>query len=91
MLVSHTYPGNPAFENLVNGISHALQSAGVEATAATHQAYARVMGMVQLQAAALAYVKVISIMALLVACLIPIPMIMRRPPRRKPGDQVAMH
>jgi len=91
MLVRHTYPGNPAFDNLVNSISHALQNAGLEAAAATHQAYARVMGMLQLQASALAYVKVVTVMAILVACLIPLPMIMRRPPRRKSGNEVAMH
>jgi DHA2 family multidrug resistance protein len=70
-LSRHTHPGNPAFDNLVNGISQALQNAGLEATAATQQAYGRVMGMIQLQATTLAYVKVITLMAIIVACLIP--------------------
>src|SRR4051812_39270274 len=56
-LVNHTHAGNPAFDNLVEGISQALQNTGMEATAATQQAYGRVMGMLQVQAASLAYVK----------------------------------
>jgi DHA2 family multidrug resistance protein len=90
-LVRHTHAGNPAFDNLVNGISQSLQNAGLEATAATQQAYARAMAMLQLQGAALAYVKVITIMAIVVCCLIPLPMIMRRPPGRRPTEEVAMH
>jgi DHA2 family multidrug resistance protein len=91
-LVRHTLPGNAAFDNLVSGISQALQNAGLEATVATQQAYGRVMGIVQLQATTLAYVKVITLMAIIVACLIPLPMIMRRPPRRDAGsEEIAMH
>lgn len=90
-LVRHTHTGNPAFENLVNGISQALQNSGLEAAAATQQAYARVMAMLQAQATTLAYVQVITLMAIIVGCLIPLPMIMRRPPKGKPAGEVAMH
>jgi len=90
-LARHTHPGNPSFDNLVNGISQTLQNAGVNATAATQQAYGRVMAMLQLQATTLAYIKVITLMAIIVACLIPLPMIMRRPPRGKPTGEVAIH
>jgi len=90
-LVRHTHAGNPAFDNLVNGISQALQNSGMEATAATQQAYGRVMALLQGQAATLAYVQVISLMAIVVACLVPLPMIMRRPPKRNPTGDVAMH
>jgi MFS transporter, DHA2 family, multidrug resistance protein len=90
-LVRHTHAGNPAFDNLVAGVSQSLQNAGLEATAATQQAYGRVMAMLQLQATTLAYVKVITLMAIIVGCLIPLPMIMRRPPRGKPSGEIAMH
>jgi DHA2 family multidrug resistance protein len=90
-LVRHTHTGNPAFENLVNGISQSLQNSGLEATAATQQAYARVMAMLQGQAITLAYVQVIIVMAIVVGCLIPLPMIMRRPPRGKQAADVAVH
>jgi DHA2 family multidrug resistance protein len=91
LLVRHTHAGNPAFDNLVSGISQSLQNAGLESGLATQQAYGRVMAMLQLQAATLAYVKVITVMALVVGCLIPLPMIMRRPPRRASAGETAMH
>jgi DHA2 family multidrug resistance protein len=91
VLVRHTHAGNPAFDNLVSGISQSLQNGGLEATVATQQAYGRVMGMIQLQAASLAYVKVVTIGALVVGCLIPLPMIMRRPPRRTSSGEIAVH
>jgi DHA2 family multidrug resistance protein len=88
-LVRHAHTGNAAFENMVNGISQTLQNAGVEATVATQQAYARVMAMLQGQATTLAYVQVITLMAIIVGCLIPLPMIMRRPPKGKPASEPA--
>lgn len=92
VLVSHTRAGNPAFDNMVSGISQSLQSAGVEATMATQQAYGRVMQILQAQATTLAYIKVVTLMAILVACMVPLPMIMRRPPKSKASaDEVAMH
>ncbi|MDQ6676113.1 MAG: DHA2 family efflux MFS transporter permease subunit [Acidobacteriota bacterium] len=90
-LVRHTHTGNPAFQNMVQGISRNLQNSGVEAATATQQAYARVMAVLRGQAATLAYVHVIMIMAIVVACLIPLPMIMRKPPKGKPAGDVAMH
>jgi DHA2 family multidrug resistance protein len=88
-LVRYTTNGNFAFENLVNGIRQSLQNSGLEATAATQQAYARVMALLQGQALTLAYVQVITVMAIVVACLIPLPMIMRRPPRMKRAAEPA--
>jgi DHA2 family multidrug resistance protein len=90
-LVRHTHTGNPAFENMVNGISRTLQNSGLEASAATQQAYARVMLMLRGQATTLAYVQVITLMAIIVGCLVPFPMIMRRPPKTKAATEVAMH
>jgi hypothetical protein len=36
-------------------------------------------------------VKVVTIMALVVGCLTPLPMIMRRPPKRASAGEMAMH
>jgi DHA2 family multidrug resistance protein len=84
-LVAHAYQGNPSFDNLLGGVTQSLRGAGLDAASATQQAYARVMGLVQGQA-----VQVITRMALVVACLIPLPLIMRRPRTRKPAGDVAM-
>ena len=91
MLVSHAVPGNAAFDSLFAGIVQTLQMAGVESVTATAQAYARVMGLVQQQAAALAYVEVVTVMAAVVACLVPLPMIMKRPPKDRPPAEIAAH
>ena len=91
-LVSHTYAGNPVFDSLVSETTHTLQSAGIDALTATQQAYAHVMGLIAQQAAALAYVEVITVMAIVVACLTPLPMIMRRPGSaacRRSGDALS--
>jgi len=88
-LVRYTANGNSTFESVVNGIRQSLQNSGLEATAATQQAYARVMALLQGQALTLAYVEVITVMAIVVACLIPLPMIMRRPPRMKRAAEPA--
>jgi len=45
-----------------------------------HQAYARVAVMMQQQAASLAYKDAVSAMAVLIACLIPLTFLMKRPP-----------
>jgi DHA2 family multidrug resistance protein len=90
-LVAHAYQGDAPFDNLLGGVAQSLQGAGLDATTAMQQAYARVMGLLQGQAVTMAYVQVITTMALVVACLIPLPLIMRRPPARNPAGEIAMH
>jgi DHA2 family multidrug resistance protein len=92
LLVSHAYPGNPAFDSLFGGMQQTLMNAGVDASTAMQQAYARVLGMIQMQATTLAFVQVVMLLAIVVACLIPLPMIMRRPPAsRRPADDIPAH
>jgi DHA2 family multidrug resistance protein len=81
-MVAHT-AGRPALNNLVGNLSHTLAQKGVAQP--TLQAYGRVAGIIQGQATTLAYVDVISILAILVACLAPFVMIMRRPPKGAPA------
>jgi DHA2 family multidrug resistance protein len=85
-LVANATAGNPAFDQMLAGIVITLQRSGVSAADATSQAYARISGMVQAQATTLAYVDVISVMALIVLCLIPLVTLMRR---GKPGTGAA--
>jgi len=47
--------------------------------------------MIQGQATVLAYTDVIGVLLLVVACLIPLVFIMRRPPKRPATEQIAMH
>ena len=75
--------GNPRFRDMMSGMSTTLQSKGMSAADAMHHVYARMDMMMQQQAAAVAYKDVISVLAVVVACLIPIAFIMQKPPRVK--------
>jgi len=73
--------GNPKFRQMVEGLSGMMQSHGVSAPQAMHQAYGQMGMMLAQQSAALAYRDVISVLALVVACLIPFAFFMKRPPK----------
>ncbi len=73
--------GNPMFRQMVEGMAATLRSQGVSAAQATHQAYGRVAMLMQQQASALAFKDVVAVLALLVACLIPLAFVMKKPPR----------
>ena len=79
-LASNMHNGNPKFRGMVGGLASTLQSQGLSPAQAMRQAYARVGMLLQQQASALAYKDVVSVLALVVACLVPLAFIMRRPP-----------
>ncbi|HSY59088.1 MAG TPA: hypothetical protein VK795_05975, partial [Terriglobales bacterium] len=64
---------------MVEGLTATLHSQGLSVADATRQAYGRVAQLLEQQAAALAYKDVISVLAVLIACLIPMAFIMKRP------------
>jgi DHA2 family multidrug resistance protein len=79
-LVANMRVGNPKFTQMIDALTATLHKNGLNPVLALHQAYMRVSALSERQAAALAYKDVVSILAVLVACLIPVPFIMRRPP-----------
>jgi len=78
-LAANLHNGNPRFRQMVQGLSSMMHGHGASAAQAAHQAYGQVDMMVQQQAAALAFQDVVSILAIVVACLIPFAFIMKRP------------
>lgn len=78
-LSGHMQNGNATFRGMVGGMSATLRSQGVSAADATHKAYARLAMMMQQQASALAFRDVVSILALVVMCLIPLAFVMKKP------------
>ncbi len=90
-MTQHAKPGEPAFDNMVNGLAQTFQRDGTSIQDATQKAYGRIYQMIQGQATVLAYTDVISVLLLAVACLIPLVFIMKRPPKRRTAEQVAMH
>jgi len=89
-LIANTTPGSPAYESLMGGLTQTLTKKGASTADATRQAYGMVSGMIDRQAMTMAYVEVISILAVIVICLVPFLLIMRR---NKPssGEQAIVH
>jgi DHA2 family multidrug resistance protein len=80
-MTAHLQPGNPRFQQLVNGFSATLHSQGMSPADATHQAYGRIEFIAQQQASALAFTDVLSSLAVMVACLIPFAFVMKKMPK----------
>ncbi len=78
-MAARTGAGDVAFQQMAGGIAQKLAHQGQPF--AQQQAYARVAGLISAQATTLAYIDVITLLAVLVACLTPLVLIMRRPPR----------
>ncbi len=76
-LVGHAVTGNSKFDNMAASMGQMLANKGAHLP--TEQAYGRISGLITTQATALAYIDVISFLALIVICLVPFVMIMRRP------------
>jgi len=89
-MVAHTAPGSPQYENMVAGLSQTLQGKGAGSVDAMRQAHGIMSYFIDSQATTLAYVEVISILAVIILCLVPFLLIMRR---NKPavGEQTAVH
>jgi DHA2 family multidrug resistance protein len=81
---AHTSHGDPNFERWLAGMKAVFLSQGYDAVTATQKAMALAYGMVQAQASALSFENSFWVMSLVIACLVPLPMIMRRP---KPGER----
>jgi DHA2 family multidrug resistance protein len=84
-LISNAVPGSAPYESLLNGMTRALQNAGIGKFEARQQAYGRLYGMVQQQATSLAYVDAIAILALAILALTPLVLILRRPKGQPSG------
>jgi MFS transporter, DHA2 family, multidrug resistance protein len=76
-MVAHARPGNPAYDAMMKGVP-------------AKQGYAHINRLIEVQASNLAYVDIVSVMAVVVTCLIPLVFLMRRgtPPK---GDAPAAH
>jgi DHA2 family multidrug resistance protein len=83
-LTSHTSHGDANFEQWMNGMKAVFRGQGFDATTAANKAMALGYRTVQAQANAMSFESAFWVMSLMVACLVPLPFIMRRP---KPGER----
>jgi MFS transporter, DHA2 family, multidrug resistance protein len=78
-MVAHATPYDAAFRNMLNGAIASMRAAGSGPALAVQQGYTQVMGTIQQQAMTLAYVNAFFIVAVLVGCLVPLPLLLKRP------------
>jgi hypothetical protein len=72
--------GNPQLGQMIDGLTATLGSQGLSPTEALRQTCGRAAALLQQQAITLAYTDVVSGLAIVVACLVPLCFIMKRPP-----------
>jgi DHA2 family multidrug resistance protein len=88
-LSAHASAGDPQFVQRLAGLTQTFTSQGIPANEANGRAYSMLSRMVTGQASMLAYVDIISIMAVVILCLAPLPLLMKRPPKH--AEPVAAH
>ncbi len=89
ILGEHINPANPMARQAIAGMQGLFMSQGKDAVTATRQAYGAVWGMVQQQAAMLAYNDVFRFLALMFIVMLPLLFLLRRP--KKGGGAVMAH
>ena len=82
-LVAHATTANPQFNQMLHGSAANAAKSGSDPSHALQQAYNQVMGLIQQQAALLSYVNAFWWAAVIVACLVPLPFLLKKP---KPGE-----
>jgi DHA2 family multidrug resistance protein len=82
-LVANATAANPQFNKMLQGSVAEMAKSGSGPVLAMQQAYNQVMGLIQQQAALLSYVNAFWMVSVIVACLVPLPFLLKRP---KPGE-----
>ena len=89
-MIAHMTPGTPSYEGMVSGLTETLKGKGADGVYAAQQAHGIVSFMIDRQATTLAYVEVISILAVIILSLVPFLLIMKRN-RPAVGEQTVIH
>jgi DHA2 family multidrug resistance protein len=79
---------NPAFQNMMQGATRAMQAHGASQAGATQQAYALIQATVQRQATMLSYIDCFWFLGVAIMLMIPAVFLMRK---SKPGGGMAVH
>ncbi|MGB9255387.1 MAG: DHA2 family efflux MFS transporter permease subunit [Candidatus Korobacteraceae bacterium] len=90
ILGEHVNPESLSAQQMIESMKHYFMSQGSSAAMATQQAYDSVWGLVQRQAAMLAYNDTFLFLAIIFAAMIPLLFLLRKPKAVKPGEAM-MH
>lgn len=88
---AHTSHGNANFEQWLNGLVQVFVARGYDLATATQKGLALAYASVQAQASTLSFQNAFWIMSVIVACLAPLPFIMRRPKHAEVQAASAAH
>jgi DHA2 family multidrug resistance protein len=88
-LIERINPMNPAYQNMLNGTTGTLISHGANATRATAQAHSMIYGVLERQAAMLAFLDNFKMLGVVFFAIIPIFFLMKRP--KMSGGSVPVH
>ena len=86
-LAQHVQPGGVQYSLFLDATKNALMRFGQSADAASRLAIGNAWQTLNLQAQMLSYQNAFWGLSLIIACLIPLPFIMRRPPRTRPSPE----
>jgi DHA2 family multidrug resistance protein len=85
----HTGAGNPNFKHMLDGMIAAFLAQGYDAVTAAKKGLAMMYQITQAQAGAVGFMNAFFIMSIAVACLVPLPWVMRRAKTAKPALDAA--
>jgi DHA2 family multidrug resistance protein len=77
----HTDMSNPSFKHMLDGLAATFLAQGYDAVTASRKALAMMYQMAQGQAGVISFMNAFWVMSIAVACLVPLPWIMRLPKR----------
>jgi MFS transporter, DHA2 family, multidrug resistance protein len=89
-LASNVNQYNPAAQSMIQAMKQGFIARGMDVATATQQAYAGLFGMVQRQAAMMAYIDTFFLLAVMFIACLPLILIMKKPPKGG-GGAAAMH
>jgi MFS transporter, DHA2 family, multidrug resistance protein len=78
VLSAHTSQFDPALRNQISGLTQTFAASGLDHSVATQMAHGRIYGLLQTQAAMLAYVDTIWIFAVVCVLVVPLAFLMKR-------------
>jgi DHA2 family multidrug resistance protein len=84
-MIAHATVYDANFRRMVFGATAAMAHRGSGPVLAAKQSYAQIMGLIEVQSATLAFVNTFWVVAIIVACLIPLPFLLKRPPAGSSG------
>jgi DHA2 family multidrug resistance protein len=90
-LVAHLHHGNPFFDRTFSALQRSAIMTGSSVADASHRALAQLQMMVDAQANVLAFISAFFVLGVIVALLVPLPFLMKRPSREDMAASQGMH